>query len=95
MKVKQMIIGLITLLTLFGMVWAGNEYVAKQKDLQQLSNSFEAYRLEQAAMAIQKQIWYLEQQYQCPNCPQHIQQYNKLQYDLKCIREKLQRYYKG
>lgn len=89
-----MIAAITAFLVLFTMVWAANDYVAKKKDLQKLADSFESYKLEEAAMAIQKQIWYLEQQYQCPNCPQHIQQYKKLKYDLKCINDKLKVYYK-
>lgn len=94
MKAKQIVLGLITLLTLFGMLWAANEYVAKQKDFVQLSNSFAAWKLEDQAAAIQKRIWYLEDRYKCPNCPNHITEYRQLLYNLKCINEKLKGYYK-
>jgi len=75
------------------MVWAGNEYVAKQKDLTELQDSFSAWRLEDQAYAIQRRIWFLERTYRCPQCPQHIHEYKQLKYELRRIQDKLKGYY--
>ena len=93
MKTKQIILSSIAFFTLFGMLWAGNEYVAKQKDLTQLSESFAAWKLEDKQDAVQKRIWYLEDRYKCPNCPDQITEYRQLLKELECIKEKLKGYY--
>ena len=90
---KSSICCVTAFLTLFGMVWAGNEYLAKQKDLTNLEESFAAWKLEDRANAIQKRIWFLEDRYGCPSCPYHKDEYRQLIYELKAIQEKLKGYY--
>lgn len=93
-KLKANISIILMLFSVFGGVWAANEYLAKADDVKALAHDVQYMRRDLRYNSIQQRLWLLEDRYgiACGQCPQSVkEEYRSLLLELNRLKEDLKR----